>query len=328
MVILHLTPFAASGKTITIAVSILRKNDPAAKASIALVLVPTREIAQQSAKEIAAIGSFLGVKVHACVGGDAMRDQQGVHIVVATPGRVHDMINRDALRLDQVSILVLDETDELLNRGFQKQIHDIFQRLPETTQRAIFSTTWPIEALDTARMFLRNPIRILVKQEDLTKQFHILNDREEWKFNSLCDLYDALTITATIIFCNTRRKVEWLAQKMREKDFTVVCLHEEMNHDERESVIQEFKSGATRVLITTDVLGGGIHFNHVSLVVNYDMPPTRNDYIRRIGNSARFGRTGITINLVLQRDMASLHAIEQFCNTQIPALPSNFVDLL
>lgn len=326
-----------TGKTATFAVSILQKLDVSNRECQALVLAPTRELAQQIVKVIGSLGDFMNIKIHGCVGGTAVRDdirtlQEGVHIVVGTPGRVYDMINRRALKLDSVQLFVLDEADEMLSRGFKDQIYDVFKYMPESVQCAIFSATMPLDVLEVTQKFMRDPIRILVKKDQLTlegiKQFFIAIDREEWKFDTLCDLYSTLTITQAIIYCNTRRKVDWLTEKMIAKDFTVSSMHGELDQRERDTILAEFRSGSSRVLITTDLLARGIDVQQVSLVINYDMPSNRESYIHRIGRSGRFGRKGVAINFIVKADVKYMHDIEQFYNTQIEEMPANVADLL
>lgn len=328
---------SGTGKTATFAIGILQSLDTNIKDCQALVLAPTRELAQQIVKVISSLGDFMSVKVHACVGGTAVRDdirtlQEGVHVVVGTPGRVYDMINRRALKLDCVNLFVLDEADEMLSRGFKDQIYDVFKYMPENVQCAIFSATMPLDVLEVTQKFMRDPIRILVKKDELTlegiKQFYIAIEREEWKFETLCDLYATLTITQAIIYCNTRRKVDWLTQKMQERDFTVSSMHGELDQRERDNIMREFRSGASRVLITTDLLARGIDVQQVSLVINYDMPPNRENYIHRIGRSGRFGRKGVSINFIIKSDVKYMRDIEQFYNTQIEEMPANVADLL
>jgi translation initiation factor 4A len=328
---------SGTGKTATFAIGILQKLDTNIKDCQALVLAPTRELAQQIVKVISSLGDFMNIRIHACVGGTAVRDdirtlQEGVHVVVGTPGRVYDMINRRALRLDHVALFVLDEADEMLSRGFKEQIYDVFKYMPETVQCTIFSATMPLEVLEVTQKFMRDPIKILVKKDELTlegiKQFYIAIEREEWKFDTLCDLYSTLTITQAIIYCNTRRKVDWLTQKMQEKDFTVSSMHGDLDQRERDTIMREFRSGSSRVLITTDLLARGIDVQQVSLVINYDLPTNRENYIHRIGRSGRFGRKGVSINFIVAADVRYMKDIEQFYNTQIEEMPANVADLL
>ena len=155
------------------------------------------------------------------------------------------------------------------------------------------------------------------------KQFFVAVEREEWKFDTLCDLYDTLTITQAVIFCNTKRKVDWLTEKMREANFTVSSMHGDMPQKERDAIMKEFRSGQSRVLITTDVWARGIDVQQVSLVINYDLPNNRELYIHRIGRSGRFGRKGVAINFVKNDDIRILRDIEQYYSTQIDEMPMN-----
>jgi translation initiation factor 4A len=328
---------SGTGKTATFAIAILQSINMKEELCQALVLAPTRELASQIQKVVVALGDYLQTKVHACVGGTAVREdirklQEGVHVVVGTPGRVHDMINRGALRLDSIKLFVLDEADEMLSRGFKDQIYDVFKFLPENIQVCLFSATMPSEVLDVTNKFMREPARILVKRDELTlegiKQFFIAVEREEWKLDTLCDLYETLTITQAIIYCNTRRKVDWLTEKMTARDFTVSAMHGDMDQRERDLIMREFRSGSSRVLITTDLLARGIDVQQVSLVINYDLPTNRENYIHRIGRSGRFGRKGVAINFLTAGDVRYLRDIEQFYHTQIEEMPMDVADLI
>merc|ERR1712093_154324 len=279
----------------------------------------------------------LNVVCHACIGGTKVADdidmlRRGVHIVVGTPGRVFDMIERRALDVRAVKVFVLDEADEMLSRGFTDQIYDVFSKLPENVQVGLFSATMPEEVLEMTGKFMNDPKRILVKRDELTlegiKQFYVAVEREEWKLDTLCDLYETLTITQAIIYCNARRKVDWLTEQLHSRDFTVSALHGDMDQKERELIMKEFRSGSSRVLITTDLLARGIDVQQVSLVINYDLPKDRENYIHRIGRSGRFGRKGVAINFVTGDDVRVLRDIEQFYNTQIEEMPMNVADLI
>merc|ERR1712003_254092 len=226
----------------------------------------------------------------------------------------------------------LDEADEMLSRGFKEQIYDIFKFLPESVQVCLFSATMPLDVLEVTQRFMREPIRILVKKDELTlegiKQFYIAVEREEWKMGTLCDLYETLTITQAIIYCNTRRKVDWLTDNMTQKDFTVSAMHGDMDQKERDIIMREFRSGSSRVLITTDLLARGIDVQQVSLVINYDLPTQPENYLHRIGRGGRFGRKGVAINFVTKDDESMLQNIQRFYNTVIEQLPSNVADLI
>ncbi|BFZ55882.1 translation initiation factor eIF4A [Savitreella phatthalungensis] len=328
---------SGTGKTATFSISVLQKIDMSLKQTQALILAPTRELAQQIQKVLIAIGDFMDVECHACIGGTNVRDdmkalQEGPHVIVGTPGRVHDMIQRRALRTDHVKMFVLDEADEMLSQGFKEQIHDIFQLLPPATQAVLLSATMPQEVLEVTEKFMRDPIRILVKKDELTlegiKQFYIAVEKEDWKLDTLCDLYETVTITQAVIFCNTRRKVDWLTDKLTSRDFTVSAMHGDMDQAQRDVIMKEFRSGSSRVLITTDLLARGIDVQQVSLVINYDLPANRENYIHRIGRGGRFGRKGVSINFVTTEDVRMMRDIEQFYSTQIEEMPLHIADLI
>merc|ERR1719316_975004 len=188
------------------------------------------------------------------------------------------------------------------------------------------------DILDLTSKFMRDPVRILVKKDELTlegiRQFYIAIEKEEWKLDTLCDLYETLTITQAIIYCNTRRKVDWLAEKMGARDFTISIMHAELEQKDRERIMREFRSGSSRVLISTDLLARGIDVQQVSLVNNYDLPANLENYLHRIGRSGRFGRKGVAINFVTEEDKRALQDIEKFYNTQIDEMPMNVADLI
>lgn len=224
---------------------------------------------------VLALGDYMNVQCHACIGGtnlgeDIRKLDYGQHVVSGTPGRVFDMIRRRNLRTRAIKLLVLDEADEMLNKGFKEQLYDIYRYLPPGAQVVLLSATLPHEILEMTSKFMTDPIRILVKRDELTlegiKQFFVAVDREEWKFDTLIDLYDTLTITQAVLFCNTRRKVDWLTDKMKEANFTVSSMHGDMEQKDRDEVMKEFRAGTTRVLISTDVWARGLDVPQVSLV--------------------------------------------------------------
>jgi translation initiation factor 4A len=351
---------SGTGKTATFCTGVLQRLECSNSGCQALLLAPTRELAQQIEKVMRALGDYLSVKCHACVGGTSVKEDEktlrlGVHAVVGTPGRVYDLLGRRALAVEHICMFVLDEADEMLSRGFKDQIYDIYQLLRPRPQVGLFSATLPPEALDITRKFMNKPVRILVKRDELTldgiKQFYgllhlivsLLNlityygcllymvvslDKEEWKLETLCDLYETLTITQSVIFANTRRKVDWLTEKMRTKDFTVSSTHGDIDQNARDVIMREFRSGSSRVLITTDLLARGIDVQQVSLVINYDLPTQPENYLHRIGRSGRFGRKGVAINFVCKEDEPLLQNIQKFYKTVIEELPSNIMDLI
>jgi len=315
----------------------LARIDTRKRATQALILAPTRELAQQIQKVALALGDYMKVKCHACIGGTSVRDdieklRDGQHLVVGTPGRVMDMVTKKNLRVDDLITFVLDEADEMLSRGFKDQIYDIFKCLPPDVQVCLFSATMAPEILDMTSKFMRDAVRILVKKDELTlegiRQFYVAIEKEEWKLDTLCDLYETLTITQAIIYCNTRRKVDYLADQLTKRDFTISTMHAELDQKERDLVMREFRSGSSRVLISTDLLARGIDVQQVSLVINYDLPQNMENYLHRIGRSGRFGRKGVAINFVTNNDVRAMKDIERYYHTQIEEMPMDIADLI
>jgi len=328
---------SGTGKTATFTIGCLQRIDYSLKACQALILAPTRELANQIQKVALALGDYNHVRCHACIGGTSVRDdidklREGQHLVVGTPGRVFDMIGKRHLRVDDLITFVLDEADEMLSRGFKDQIYDIFKCLPPNVQVCLFSATMAPEILDLTTKFMRDAVRILVKKDELTlegiRQFYVAIEKEEWKLDTLCDLYETLTITQAIIYCNTRRKVDFLADQLTKRDFTISTMHAELDQKERDLVMREFRSGSSRVLISTDLLARGIDVQQVSLVINYDLPQNMENYLHRIGRSGRFGRKGVAINFVTNNDVRSMKDIERYYHTQIEEMPMDIADLI
>uniref|UniRef100_A0A2K6TPN1 RNA helicase n=1 Tax=Saimiri boliviensis boliviensis TaxID=39432 RepID=A0A2K6TPN1_SAIBB len=241
---------SGTGKMATFAISILQQIELDLKATQALVLAPAQELAQQIQKVVMALGDYMGASCHACIGGTNVRAEvqklqmEAPHIIVGTPGHVFDMLNWRYLSPKNIKMFVLDEG----------QIYDIFQELHSNTQVVLLSATMPSDVLEVTKKFMRDPIRILVKKEELTpdsiRQFYI----NEWKPDTLCDLYETLTITQAVIFINTQRKVAWLTEKMHARDFTVSAMHGDTDQKERDVIMRDFRSGSSRVSMTTDLL--------------------------------------------------------------------------
>eukprot|EP00055_Hartaetosiga_balthica_P003169 m.6739 g.6739 ORF g.6739 m.6739 type:complete len:410 (+) comp2647_c0_seq1:91-1320(+) len=329
---------SGTGKTATFSVSVLQRIDEADKTTQALILAPTRELASQIQSVVLALGSIMNINCMGCIGGTKVADdcrrleEDGVQVVVGTPGRVFDMMNRGALRTENIKMFVLDEADEMLSRGFKDQIYDIFRLLPPEVQTVLLSATMPQEVLEVTKRFMRDPIRILVKKEELTlegiRQFYVDVQKEEWKLETLADLYETLMVSQAVIFCNTRRRVDQLHDELVARQFTVSSLHGDMEQSQRDDIMKKFRSGATRVLIATDLIARGIDVQQVSLVINYDLPHNQENYIHRIGRGGRFGRKGVAINFVTEETVRDLRELEKHYDTQIEAMPKNIADLI
>lgn len=322
---------SGSGKTSAFCLCLLQTCDPNLRETQALILSPTRELAVQTQDLCNNIGHHMGLTAYACVGGKSTEDdirrlEAGVQIVSGTPGRVFDMVKRKVLRVTMLKTLVLDEADEMLGKGFKAQIHDIYRLVPPL-QVVLVSATLPADVLDMTEKFMTEPARILVKRDEITvdsiRQYFVSVDEEKNKFDTLIDLYDTLTVAHAVVFCNTRKKVELLAKRMTKEKFTVSAMHGDMPQAERDEIMRNFRDGNSRVLITTDLWARGIDVERVSLVINYDLPLSREQYIHRIGRTGRMGRKGLAISFVKRDELRLLRDIEQFYATQIEELPAN-----
>jgi ATP-dependent RNA helicase len=333
---------SGTGKTAVFSIGILQSIETNSPTVQALALSPTRELALQTCNVINSIGDYMNVKCISCVGGktksksissDIKTIEKGVQVVSGTPGRVHDMIKRQHINTKSIKMLVIDEADEMLLKGLKEQLYDIYRYLPVETQVILISATLPKEIIDMGSRFMADPVRVLVKRDELSldciRQYHINCEEEQWKYEVLCDLYtQSSNINQTVIFCNTRKKVDWLNNELKKGNFSVTSMHGDMAQDEREKVMDGFRSGGSRVLITTDVWGRGIDVQQVSLVINYDLP-TEDQYLHRIGRSGRFGRQGIAINFAASKDdIKTIRAIERHYSITIAPLPANFGSLL
>lgn len=328
---------SGTGKTAVFCIGALQCVNVIERETQVLILSPTRELAEQSQKVCLALGDYTNVQVHCCVGGKRVSDdikalESGSHIVSGSPGRVLHMIQERHLSTRKVKLLILDEADEMLQKGFKEQVYDIYRLLPASTQVVLVSATLPQDILEMTQKFMNDPVRILVKRDEITlegiKQFYIAIEKEQWKFDTLCDIYDTLTITQAVIFCNTRQKVDWLTEKMRKANFTVAAMHGDMSQRERDQIMQQFRAGKARVLITTDLWGRGLDVQQVSLVICYDLPTNKELYIHRIGRSGRFGRKGVAINFVKDDELKYLRELEQFYSTEIEEMPMNVAELI
>lgn len=281
---------SGTGKTATFSISILQRINTKLNELQAIVLSPTRELAHQSAKVLNCLGNYLQVKVHLSVGGVKRRDEMAVlrndtpHVIVATPGRLWYNIKDGIINVNNVTMLVVDEADEMLDKGFLEDFKEILKTMPFDIQIVLLSATMPEEVLKLTENFMMNPRKILVKTEEVTlegiAQYYV--NIEEWeKHRTLSDLYANLSVTQSVIFVNKRRTADWLREYLTDKNHTVSMLHSGMEMDERNLVMKEFRTGSSRVLITTDILARGIDVQQVSLVVNFDLPLKRESYVHR-----------------------------------------------
>eukprot|EP01047_Picozoa_sp_COSAG01_P004079 COSAG01_NODE_130_length_24912_cov_83.574175_14_plen_549_part_00 len=330
---------SGTGKTAAYICGALQRLDVEDRRTQAVILVPTRELALGIRKVFEALGKHLKCQCIALVGCNRShrevmyRLERGVHVVVGTPGRVFDMINRRALFSDAVKLFVLDEADEILRRGFKDQVYSVFYFMPRC-QVGLFSVTMPQEVVQVMDLFMHNPVQIHVEREELqlegVKQFYIQVDREEWKLDFLCDLWEEICHIPCIVYVNTRRKVDWLVDKIQQSDFdSVSCMHGEMEQKERDLIMRDFRRGSFRFLVTTDLSDPHIFdLRMVFLVINYDLPTHHEKYIHRIGHCGICGRKGLAINFLTQADIGPMREIEQFYSTTVEEMPMNIADLI
>lgn len=328
---------SGTGKTATFAIGSLNKIDPKLNELQCIVLSPTHELAEQTYNVYNSLSIYMNLNIALVIGGSNLKDCIEMlltkpQIVIGTPGRVIDLIiSRRIQKTDNVHIVIVDEADEMLSHGFQNQIKTMITNVPSKSQICLFSATMPNEMLELTEQFIPKPYRILVKNEELTlegiKQYYIYVDKEPYKYSVLHDLYNTITITQSIIYCNTRKRVEKLKQDIENDDYTASCIHSDMTGKERSNIMKEFISGSSRLLISTDLLARGIDIQQVSLVINYDLPKNKENYIHRIGRSGRFGRKGVAINFITRFDISHLHDIEKYYNTQIEEMPADIENL-
>jgi superfamily II DNA/RNA helicase len=238
------------------------------------------------------------------------------------------MMRRQYINGRNIKILVIDEADEMLSQGFLEQIKCIILKMNSHTQIALFSATLPPNICEITDKFMHNPVHIIVKAESLTlegiKQFYIAVNNDYDKYSTLKDIYNLISVSQCIIYCNSVNRVIELYNYMKDDNFPVSCIHSKMYKDERQLAFNEFKSGASRVLISSDITARGIDIQQVSIVINFDIPKNVHTYLHRIGRSGRFGRKGCGINLVTLRDSDKMREIENYYATEIKEFPCNF----
>ena len=342
---------SGTGKTGTFSIGVLQMIDEDVKGTQAIILSPTRELARQTYNVIKGLSQYTKITIKEVIGGlrkfegnsgsrfdrnnrNSQKDEDNTteHIVVGTPGKVLDDLVKGRIDNKNLKIFVLDEADEMLSKGFSEQIENIFRYLSRNVQIGLFSATLPNEILKLTEEFMNDPFKILVKTDELTleglKQYYVDIGEERNKYETLCDLYGTFMVTQSIIYCNTKKKVHNLTSKMRDNNFMVSCLYGDMPQLERNKIMESFRSGETRVLITTDVLARGIDIQQISLVINYDLPLEVETYLHRIGRTSRYGKKGLAISLVTNQDYDLLKRIEKYYATQINELPSDIDKLI
>lgn len=315
-----------TGKTAAFGIPILQKIDPDDRSLQAVILCPTRELAMQAAEELRKFSKYMqGIKVLPIYGGqDIIRQiknlKSGVQIVVGTPGRVMDHMRRRTLKMDHVHTVVLDEADEMLNMGFREDIETILKEMPEERQTGLFSATMPKPILDITRTYQKDAAYIKMTPEEVTipliKQAYYQVRRQD-KEEVLCRLIDYYDPKRALIFCNTKRMVDELAEHLKNRGYEVEGLHGDLSQHQRDTVMNLFRSGRANILIATDVAARGIDVSDVEAVYNFDVPEDIEYYVHRIGRTGRAGKTGRSFTLVSGREAYKIRDIERVCHTKI-----------
>ncbi|KAK1456389.1 ATP-dependent RNA helicase eIF4A [Colletotrichum melonis] len=315
-----------AGKTVTCVIPVLQKVRADLKACQALIFVPTRESAFKTQELIVAISDFMNIRCHACVGGVSMLDYEKVfqdapHVVVGTPGRLRDLIQRSILKTANIELIVLDDADEIFARGFADHIYDIPQLLSHPTQVVCTSATMPQDLLEATGILMHDPHHIYIKKKGFRlegiKQFYVNVEKEEYKLKAFLDLYTSVPAFQTITFCNTRKKTEWLVEKLSALKLPFFAMHGDLPAFERAVIMEEFRSTSAGLLIATELLARGIDVQQIPLVVNYDLYANCENYIHRVGRGGRSGRNGVVVNLVTSDDICLISRIEDFYDTEV-----------
>jgi len=323
---------SGSGKTGTFSIGALQLINVQEKKTQAVIIAPTHELANQISKVITNLGNFMeGLVVKTLIGGTSIQEDTASiknnipHIIVGTTGRIYDMIMRKHLNFNTVKIMILDEADEMLSKGFKEQIHNIFYYLSENVKIALFSATMPDEILNLTKKFMNDPVKIIMKKEELTleciKQYFVALRDDYNKYEMLKTLFSLISVNQSIIYCNSVKRVIDLQRAMMDEGFSVCSIHSSMDKSERDTIFLKFRNGEYRVLISSNITARGIDVQQVSTVINFDIPKCVHTYLHRIGRSGRWGRKGLAINFITKKDIFLMKRIEGHYNIRIDELP-------
>lgn len=323
------------GKTGAFSIGTLGLIDVSRPKVQALLMAPTHELVKQTSNVIRSLGSnYGGLRVKTLIGGTSIQeDAEDIrancpHVIVGCAGRIYDMFRRKYIKGGDIKIMVLDEADEMLSHGFKEKIHQIFQFMPADLQVALFSATLPQEILELTSKFMREPVRITMEAEKLNleciTQYYVALRHDGDKYDTLKDLFSAISVSQTIIYCNSIHRVTDLYRAMTDEGFSVCYIHSSMDKVERDKAFQTFRTGGFRVLISSDITARGIDVQQVSTVINFDITKCPHKYLHRIGRSGRWGRKGMAINFVTRQDTETMRRIERHYGIEIKELPANF----
>lgn len=326
---------SGTGKTACFAISSIELVDTSLPNTQAIIMSPTRELSSQIKSVVDALAiNITNFKSQLLVGGThtendiSILKQDSPHIIIGCPGRIYDVLRRKHINLDLVKLLILDEADEMLSSGFKEQVYNIFDLLPKNIQKALFSASMPHTINDLTNRFVTNPVKIIVKSEQLTlegiKQYFVNLENDAMKYETLKDLFSTFSVAQCIIYCNSVTRVSDLYEAMNNDGYPVCLIHSNLDKATRQTNYDDFRRGKFRVLISSNVTARGIDIQQVSTVINFDIPKCVHAYLHRIGRSGRWGRKGVAINFITRRDYKQLKDIEQFYQTNINELPDDY----
>lgn len=312
---------SGTGKTGAFTVAALNAIDLSNKSVQVIILAPTHELVNQINKVILEISSFMdGFVSKTLLGGSSVQEdidflkKTPPHLVVGCTGRIHDLIKRRAFDVSNLKLCILDEADEMLSNGFKEAFYNIFQQIPSSTQIALFSATLPDPILLLTEKFMRTPVRITMKSEELNLdgiiQYYVSVSDDESKYGTLKNIFEEVSFSHVIIYANSVNRVVYLYNAMQNDGFSVACIHSNMTKTERSAILNEFRSGSIRMLISSNLTARGIDVQQVNTVINFDFPRSTETYLHRIGRSGRWGRKGTAINFITRHDYHYMHNTE------------------
>jgi superfamily II DNA/RNA helicase len=325
---------SGTGKTATYLLGVMNRLNTNENTCQGIVISPTRELTNQIYDVAENLGKYTSYKIVKCIGGTDVKDNKdnlkNAQLIIGTLGRIFHMILEKKINLYGLKFVVIDEADKLLAEGIDKKLQDFFHKIPIGCQIILISATVSGNLFTESKKFIHDPIKVLLKSNEvvvnLISQFYLDVENEEYKFDTLLDLYNLVSTSQAIIFCNTIKKVEWLEKSLKENNFPITTIHSEMTQEQRNSVINEFREGKTRLLLTTDLLSRGIDIPQVNLVINFDLPINKETYIHRIGRCGRFDKKGVSITLVNMNDPydnKTFNRMKSYYKMDIKQLPDN-----
>ena len=328
---------SGTGKTGAFSIGSLNNIDDKMNDTQVIILSPTRELADQTYNVINELSNYTDIISCKVIGGtriqECIQDLRKIpHIIVGTPGRILDMMQKKHIFTDKIKTFIIDEADEMFSQGFLELVKQIFNYIPKTSQVGLFSATFPEELLDLSKEFMNQPERILIQKEQLTlegiSQYYINVKHHNWKYDVLTDIYNTINISQCIIYINSKNRINQIYEQLNIDNFPVGMIHGNLMTNEREEIMNKFRQGDIRILLSTDLLSRGIDVQQLSLVINYDLPIEKETYIHRIGRSGRYGRKGVAINFVTERDLEYLSELQSFYNTKIEEMPQNIEEII